>query len=243
MDMSDEPNRCGEDVAPYALGALPPDDARAFERHLAECDLCRTDLDALRPVVHALSETPEPVDPPPELRKRLMAVVEQEAAERRRAERSDRADRADRAERGERRPGLLRRLPRPMPALAAACVVLVVGIGIGIGLTGDGGRTFDPDSAPPGVQAELTVEDDGGELVVQGMDSPPAGKVMQVWVVHGENGEPEPTDALFRPNRAGDASVAVPGDMKGVTRVMVSEEPEGGSMAPTTEPSVDFRLS
>jgi hypothetical protein len=31
--------------------------------------------------------------------------------------------------------------------------------------------------------------------------------------------------------------------MDGVTRVMVSEEPEGGSKAPTTAPSVDFRLS
>jgi anti-sigma-K factor RskA len=230
--MSDREARCGEDVAPYALGALPYDTAQAFERHLAGCELCRADLDALRPVVHALGETPEQVDPPPELRRQLMSVVEREAAERRDAERP----------RDETREGWRRLIPRPLPALAAACVVLVVGIGIGIGLTGDDGRRIGG-VAPPGVEATLQVEDDGGKVELRGLESPPPGKVLQVWLVRGEDGSPEPTDALFRPNRAGNASVAVPGDLKGVTRVLVSEEPEGGSAAPTTAPSVDFRLS
>jgi anti-sigma-K factor RskA len=237
MDVSGRHPRCGEDVAPYALGALPADDAREFEQHLADCELCRTDLDALYPVVHALGETPEQVDPPPELRRELMAVVEHEAAERKRAERS----RGGAPQGGGRWSRLLPSI-RPLPALAAACAVLVVGIGIGIGVTGDDARDY-RGIAPPGVEAQLRVEDDGGEIVLHGMDSPPAGKVMQVWLVHGENGTPVPTDALFRPNRGGDASVAVPGDMDDVTRVMVSEEPEGGSASPTTAPAVDFRLS
>jgi anti-sigma-K factor RskA len=231
--MSDRHANCGEDVAPYALGALPPEDARAFERHLAECELCRTDLDALSPVVHALSETPEPVDPPPELRRRLMAVVEQEAAERHASERA-----AGRAPRG----GWTRWLPRPLPALAAACVLLVAGIGIGIGLNGDDPTTLGPASAPAGVEAELRLDDDGGELVVHGMGQLPDDRVMQVWLVRGEGGAPEPTDSLFTPNRRGDASVAVPGEMEGVTRVLVSEEPRGGSRSPTTAPALDFRV-
>ena len=235
MDMNANRSGCGENVAPYALGALSLEDARAFEAHLAECELCRTDLDTLRPVVHALSESPEQVEPPPELRRELMAVVEREAADRRRAA----SPRRERASEGR---SWTRWLPRPVPALAAACVVLVVGIGIGIGLTGDGGRNVTGD-APPGVKATLQLEDDGGKLVLDGMDAPPQGKVMQVWIVHGENGKPEPTDALFRPNRDGRASVAVPGDMDDVTRVMVSEEPEGGSQSPTTAPSVDFKLA
>ena len=234
MDLNDKDPRCGEDVASYALGALEPGDARSFERHLADCELCRTDLVGLRPVVHALSETPEQVDPPPELRGRLMAVVEREAAERKASD-------------AERAPARARPWwqPRPLNALAAACVVLVVGIGIGIGVTGGGGedgREYEG-TAPAGVEASLRIEKDDGKLTLQGMDAPPAGKVMQVWLVHGQNGKPEPTDALFRPNRDGNASVAVPGEMDGVTRVMVSEEPEGGSQSPTTAPSVDFRLS
>ncbi len=233
MDLSGKDPRCGEDVASYALGALEPEQARSFERHLADCELCRTDLAGLQPVVHALSESPEPVDPPPELRGRLMAVVEREAAERKASD-------------AERAPARARPWwqPRPLTALAAACVVLVVGIGVGIGVTGsDDARTVASNSAPPGVEASLRIEEDDGKLTLQGMDAPPAGKVMQVWLVHGEDGKPEPTDALFRPNRDGDASVAVPGDMEGVTRVMVSEEPEGGSPSPTTAPAVDFKLA
>jgi len=234
MDLNEHRPGCGEDVAPYALGALPPEDARAFEQHLAECELCRTDLAALRPVVHALSETPEQLDPPPELRRNVMAVVEREAAERARR-RSPEPERRERA-------GWTRWLPRPLPALAVACVLLVVGIGIGIGVTGEDARVYDG-VAPAGVEAKLRIEDDDGRLVLHGMGSPPEGKVMQVWLVHGENGKPEPTDALFRPNRNGNASVVVPGDMDGVTRVMVSEEPEGGSRSPTTAPAVDFKLA
>lgn len=234
MDMSEHRPGCGEDVAPYALGALPPEDARAFEQHLAECELCRTDLESLRPVVHALAGTPDQVDPPPQVRHNVMAVVEREAAERADAERPA----AERRERS----AWSRWLPRPLPALAVACALLVVGIGIGVGVNRDGAREFDG-TAPAGVEAKLRIEDDGGRLVLHGMDSPPTGKVMQVWLVHGENGKPVPTDALFRPNREGDASVAVPGDMDDVTRVMVSEEPEGGSPSPTTAPTVDFKLA
>ena len=39
---------CGEDVAAYALGALPEPEARAFRAHLDDCELCRTDLETLR---------------------------------------------------------------------------------------------------------------------------------------------------------------------------------------------------
>jgi anti-sigma-K factor RskA len=92
------------------------------------------------------------------------------------------------------------------------------------------------------MSAELEIEDDGGQLVVHGMHALPDDRVLQVWLVRGEDGAPEPTDALFTPNRAGDASVAVPGDLDDVTRVMVSEEPRGGSRSPTTAPMLDFRV-
>jgi anti-sigma-K factor RskA len=231
MDMSGlHPNQCGEDVAPYALGALTPEEARRFDAHLADCELCRADLATLRPVVDLLADTPEPVEPPPELRRNLMAVVEQEAAERRRAAR------------GEQAPWWRALVPRPLPALAAACVLLVVGLGVGVALTGEDVREVDAAGAPPGVQAALRIDGDQGELVLRNMPSPRPGRVMQVWVMRGQGAPPEPTDALFTPNASGTASVAVPGDLDGVTRVLVSEEPRGGSRSPTTTPSLDFRL-
>ena len=64
---------CGEDVASYALGALPPEEVRGFERHLADCELCRTDLASLRPAVDSLPLSVEAVEPPPELRRPILA--------------------------------------------------------------------------------------------------------------------------------------------------------------------------
>ena len=43
---------------------------------------------------------------------------------------------------------------------------------------------------------------------------------------------PEPTNALFSTSRAGSASVDV-GSLDGVKRVMVTDEPPGGSDAPS----------
>jgi hypothetical protein len=156
-----------------------------------------------------------------------MAVVDEEVAERRRSERASRPRRSW--------------LPRPLPALAAACVLLVVGLGAGLVLRGGDGATYVPEDVPAGVQASLRVEDDKGMLELHGMEAPPEGRVMQVWLMHDADGPPEPTDALFTPNRNGDASVAVPA-MEGVTRVLVSEEPRGGSEKPTTTPSLDFQI-
>jgi hypothetical protein len=58
-----------------------------------------------------------------------------------------------------------------------------------------------------------------------------------VWTKHGADA-PKPTDALFRPSRDGHASVMVPGGMDGVDEVLVTHEPDGGSMAPTSPPSI-----
>jgi len=44
---------------------------------------------------------------------------------------------------------------------------------------------------------------------------------------------PEPTNALFSTSRDGSASVDVPGSLDGVRRVMVTDEPSGGSRSPT----------
>jgi anti-sigma-K factor RskA len=225
MDM--RPPGCGDDVAPYLLGALERPDAERFERHLAGCELCQADVERLRPAVDALPASAEQIAPPAELRARIMADVKREAAQRRRAEKPSRA-----------RPGWL----RPMPALAAACVLLLVGVGVGIGLSGDETRTVDGQVAIAGATAELELDDGSGELHVTGMPSPPSDRVWQVWLVRGSD-SPEPTDALFTTDRAGRASVGVPGDLEDVDRVLVTEEPRGGSPAPTTPPQIDIALT
>ena len=220
---------CGEDVAAYALGALPEPDARAFRSHLEECELCRADLETLRPVIEHLPGTVEHVEPPPALKHRIMSVVEAEAKERRRAERPAREPWYDRF--------LVR---RPLPVFAAAAVLLLAGIGVGIAVTGDGGPetvTYTGTATMPGATVELQMRDDRATLVAAGMDAPPEGRVYQVWVKH-DGQDPQPTDALFTPARDGHASVAVPGDMTGVDQVLVTHEPAGGSDAPTVAPAI-----
>ena len=228
--MSTHTNGCGSDVAAYALGALTADETRRFEDHLATCDLCRTDLAALRPVVDALPAAAEPIDPPAALKRRIMGVVEAEARERRRAARPQRASRF----------GFLNL--RPLPAMAAACVLLLAGLGIGLAvLGGDDARTVDGQFIRAGGSVEMRVEGHRATLRIEDMDQPPRGRVYQVWTQRfGE--EPKPTDALFTVDKDGSASVSVPGEMDDVDQVLVTDEPPGGSSAPTTAPYLAVRI-
>ncbi|CAA9537485.1 MAG: hypothetical protein AVDCRST_MAG85-4263 [uncultured Solirubrobacteraceae bacterium] len=224
---------CGEDVAPYALGALEPEHARAFERHLAECELCTADLATLRPAIAALPASAEQVDPPPHLKKRIMAIVESEAKARRAAEAPHRRERR-----------FDFRFLAPVATAAAAVLIAIVMIG------GNGGNGGDDPGAPvkanipakavpAGTTAELRMDDGRGTLIVTGMKAPSKDHVYQVWKKRG-SAAPEPTDALFTPTKDGHASVAVPGDMEGVDQVLVSTEPVGGSPHPTTAAKIVF---
>ena len=213
---------CGEDVAAYALGALEPEHARAFKRHLAECELCTTDLASLQPAVAALPASADPVDPPPHLKKRIMAVVEAEAKERRAVEAPRR-----------RESRFTLRILAPVAAVAAAAILAVLMVTGG----GEDTQTITAKKKPPGTNVELRMEDGHGSLVVDGMLPPEDGRVYQVWKKRG-SAAPEPTDALFTPRSDGHASVVVPGDMKGVDQVLVSTEPVGGSKRPTTDAAI-----
>jgi len=55
-------------------------------------------------------------------------------------------------------------------------------------------------------------------------------------VAQTRDAAPAPTNALFGVTRAGSASVSIPGDLHGVTEVLVTHEPVGGSSAPTSAP-------
>jgi anti-sigma-K factor RskA len=224
-------NGCGSDVAAYLLGALTDEEARRFEAHLRGCELCRTDLAALRPVVDALPAAAEQVDPPPALRSRIMGVVEEEARERRRAAAPRRAA-----------PSWFPSL-RPATALAAVCVLLLVGVGAGVGISVIGGDdgVVRGDCIRACERVAMTMDGRRATLKIAGMRQPPDGRVYQVWTQRfGE--DPRPTDALFSVDRRGSASVDVPGATEEVDQVLVTDEPPGGSAAPSTAPYLAVRL-
>jgi hypothetical protein len=78
-------------------------------------------------------------------------------------------------------------------------------------------------------------EQDGrASLQLTNMPAPPSGRVYQVWLKRdGEN--PRPTRALFVV-RSG--SVAIPGGVGDADQVLVTDEPPGGSLAPTRQPVI-----
>ena len=220
---------CGEDVASYALGALPAEEVRGFERHLSHCELCQTDLESLRPAVDALPMSVESVEPPPELRRRIMAEVDADVKRRRAAARADRGSRF---------------AFRPLPAMAAACALLVGGVAVGVAVNDEPrerSRVVRSADAPRGTSAKLEVRGGNGTLVVDDMPKAPVGRVYQVWL-RRPGGSPEPTDALFEVRRDGKAKVAVPGDLDDVQQVLVTHEPRGGSSVPTQTPAITVSL-
>jgi anti-sigma-K factor RskA len=227
--------RFGDDVAPWLLGALQSDEREAFERHLAACGRCREEVAALRPAVEALPLAAPPVAPPPELRDRIMRVVESDAQLLEAAGES-----ADRPEAQRRRRPRRRWLGSVGPALAAAACALVVAVGVGGYLIGDSGsegggaRVVAAKVSFPAARASVRTEGGRASLQLANMPPPPAGRVYQVWLKN-DGQMPRPTRALFVV-RSG--TVAIPGGIADADQVLVTAEPPGGSMLPTSQPVI-----
>jgi anti-sigma-K factor RskA len=228
-----EKHECGTDAAAYVLGALEPAEAEAFRAHLATCVVCRDEVNAFQEVANLLPLTAAPEPVPSGLKARVMAEVHAEA----------RAA-APEAARPARRRWFPASLAIPNPAFAAAAVVLVLAVAIGAIVVGTGGSTthvYHASVTWPG-SATVHVTNGHGELVVNRMPAPPMTKVYEVWLQSG-SGRPQATTALFSPTASGSGSVDVPGNLHGVSRILVTPEPAGGSTAPTHAPVLIARLS
>jgi hypothetical protein len=234
MSAAHDHDRWADSLGAWMLGALPEDEAEALRSHLEGCAECRAEAESLRVAVDALPASAPPMSPPPELKGRLMAVVEREASLLKAA-----GPEADRVKEPRRR-----RLPALSgltlrPALATGLVLLLLVVGGGAALLG---RTaFDQDARTvvarvnpelKGSRASLEVDGDRARIVGNKLPPPPAGRVYQVWLDRGGKA-PEPTSALFSTRSDGSASVDVPGSIDGVRAVMVTDEPSGGSSKPT----------
>jgi anti-sigma-K factor RskA len=234
-------------AAAYLLGAMEDHEATTFESHLADCPLCREEVDSLAPAARALPSAVDPVAPPPALKARIMAEVEREAALLAAA-----GPEADRPARAPARPRERRRrtwlgLPRWAPVAIAAVLLVGVAVGIGVGqLGGSGQRTVQAQvldkSRAPHASVKIEVGSDGATLVAHGLPAPPSGRVYQVWLKRGGHA-PQPTSALFTPRSDGTATATVPGDLSGIDQMLVTDEPPGGSRRPTTSPLLAAALS
>lgn len=238
-----EKRDCGADAAAYVLGALEPAEAAAFRLHLANCVVCRDEVTAFQEVANLLPLTAAPQPVPAGLKNRVMAEVNADARADVNAEARSAAPARSRRARRSRLPAWLgSAIPRPAFAAAAVVAVLAVAIGaIVIGSRGSTTHVYSANVTWPG-SASVHVTDGRGEIVVNGMPAPPMTKVYEVWLQRG-SGRPQPTTALFSPTATGSGSVDVPGNLHGVSRVMVTPEPAGGSTVPTHAPVLVARLS
>jgi anti-sigma-K factor RskA len=230
-----------ETVASYVLGALPDDEQERFVAHLATCDECQSGVAELQVAADALPLAVVQLVPPPELKDRIMSVVRSEAQLQRAA---DTRGEEPAAPPEPRRPWWRRPLVavRPLPAAAAAAVLIALGVVGGLLLSGgDETRTVQGKvqiASAPNARASLQLSDDATKLSVRNMPPPPSGKVYQVWLKRPAH-DPTPTTALFRVDPSGSADVEVQrGKLKGVEQVLVTAEPDGGSMKPTSNPVI-----
>lgn len=215
--------RWSEDLAAYVLGALEPEEAAELERHLEGCERCREELRWLEPAVHALPESVARQEPPRQLRQSLMAEVRAEAP-------------AEQPVRARFRRWYLK------PAVGFAVLALLVAgvVGYEVGKDGSGDE---PASTVVRQVGDMTVkmiqEGEEGTLQLSGVPQIPSDKVLEAWVER--EGEVEAVPALFVPDRHGQAETRI-ADMTGVETVMVTEEPQGGSEAPTGEPLMSMSV-
>ena len=224
---TDQTAACGGDVAAYALGALESGEARSFGRHLDTCVVCRDELACFQEVVDVLPLSANRRRAPDSLRRSVRASVRREA---RHAARSSRRRRAD----------TLRR-----PALALGSIVVAVCLAIGVvaltkphpGAT----KIYHAQVIGSSGTAQLRLADGAARLVVRDLRPPPRGHIYEVWLVRP--GRAPAATALFSVTAKGDGDVEVPGNLQGVSAVMVTPEPTGGSRLPTHPAVIRARLS
>jgi anti-sigma-K factor RskA len=226
---------CGEDAAAYVLGALTEQEAAAFGAHLDGCSRCREEVAALQPVADALPASVVQRSAPPDLRDRVLGTVRAEAELRDAS--TARGPRTE--ERGPRRLGARRARGLALGALAAAVLAALAVLALPGG-GGSGTKVLSAQVSTSSAHASLHIDGERGRLEITGMPHSPPGRVYEVWVERG--GAAHPTDALFDVTSAGRASVGVPVSLHGVSAVMVTAEPRGGSSRPTRPPVIVARL-
>ena len=227
-------------VGAYALDAVDDLERAAFDRHVRECESCRTELDELRETAGRLADSTWSV-PPPRLRSTVLGAIAQ----------TRQVAPASPAPMRSAQPARRRWL-----VAAAAAVVLAGGastavyqvqeqrvrdsIATAARASAQTERTRDilaaPDlvvrTAPVTGGGKVTVAQspskDAGVILLGASSAPADGKVFQLWTIRGTT----PTSAGVLPAGAASAVQIVNG-LPGADMVGVTVEPAGGSLTPT----------
>jgi anti-sigma-K factor RskA len=225
-----------DNVAAYALGVLPPDEAAAVQRHLQTCEECRAEYNLLRPAVTAVAYSAEACTDAasggtvasPLLKARIMKQVRAEAARQTRP-----------------------RVAWPAYLFAAACLALAIITGLqDLSLNDRLSRDRVQAAQQAQMIADMMAPDSKrmpfkhGEVLMRGqrlyiamhdMPMPPRGKVYQAWTLAKGTKRVAPS-MTFMPGSNSMTIVRLPDATTTLAAVAVSIEPEGGSQQPTSKP-------
>jgi len=251
-DRREPPHAMLDEVAVYALGALPAADAAAVRAHIAGCRRCALEYAKLKPVaalVGLSAETPGDAANGPStlLKPRIMARV--------------RASKAGPSV----RTAAARTPVWPAYLVAAACVAIAIVSSMwNVALVGQVRQSQQEiarvsqrsDSLARALEDQRTMLSDlmgsgakryaanDGEVVMRGnrayiamhdLPQPPRGKVYQAWTLPKGSTKMVPS-LTFVPDAHGVAVVSLPPDAHSMAAIAVSVEPDGGSKQPTTKP-------
>jgi anti-sigma factor RsiW len=243
----DHPERENEQVGAYVLDALPPEEAAAFETHLASCLECQTEVAELREVVGILPLALDPIEPPATLRDRISRAIEDDIAGRPKLT----------ALPGGAPKQPKRRFPLPATVLSLAAVAVIAALGLwNLHLQGqvnqqqaavnlqklvsaalnhrDAVYPVKPTTSAAGASAYM-VQPPGQQsayLIVKDLPKPPSNKVYQLWLLRAG----VPTSAgTFTYSGSDPKIVHVPMPATGftLTAVTVENAPRGSSHGPT----------
>jgi anti-sigma-K factor RskA len=230
----------------YVLDALPEEERRSFEDYLSAHPERQAEIDDLTAVAGLLAFSPHEQEPSPELRRRVMDVVEAEAEPRR-----------------VRRRTALERLGDYLSvrslALGAAALLVIGLLSWNVLLQGqvqDLQGQVDNAQDQRQVQQSRTIELEGAWadrgasaevasirknqfiLVAKNMPSVPDDRTYQIWVIN--NDVPKPS-GLFQP----DGNMTATPITNSITKadvIAVTVEPAGGSKKPTSAPVLSAKL-
>jgi anti-sigma-K factor RskA len=212
-------------IGAVALGAATADEEAALERHAATCHKCRAELDSSRVAAAQLAFDVPQLDPPPDLKSKVMAAV-----------------REDSTRRSVTAPPPRRRLL--WPAIAGALAVLAAALVVwNVTLQrGDGTREIaisGTDKAPPGVTGRLVIAEDGTAVIrVSNLPELAPGRSYELWTIR--NGQPYSQG--FAARTAGGDVVVATADLAGATVLALTPEPRTNTVAPTGEQLVVVNL-
>jgi len=229
-----------EMIPARALSALDAAEEQALNEHLENCAECRKDLEDWQATAATLSLTPDPVEPSPQVRERILSEVRKEVSSKVIPIRS----------------ATKRNIWSSFGSLGAiAAVVLFAALSIGLAVlwrqnqrlershqfvervNTPGARVSELRGVDPGQPATAKLAyDRAGRAILMASKLPsvPQGKAYQLWFIVGN--KPPMPGKTFVPDTAGDAVLQdeVPREAIDANVFAITVEPERGSNAPTS---------